>query len=976
MKRIFGWLCAVLLFLTPALSALGEEIPAADTDERLAVFYVHASKIPEELSSAKYIIRAVRTKNTGRDIKITRTKGSDVYNTTDNGELSRLTDYNTGLIDLKKDIIIENEELLAELAGTTSDIWMVVPNGAEGACEKVISSQPLAEQFDRLLQDRPRSRIHLILIGDLVQEPKNGTTLAELAAKYPGQVEWIRIKSNFMVQNCGEDDTCHTGDYFLASLFGMSGDSLLLAKPVDLISGLPVVPSEQPAGTELQQAEGRRWSVTLPETGHVFILQRNMNNPAPDPILKDSNNGDRSLESYMLAPPSQNDIVYYSCAVAASLPGGEYYLSGAADDTKVYWYPDFEELNPVLNMGEGDQWIWGGQTVTLTLANTLGRPDDFEVLFEQKRDDNSPSSHTVSYDSGKSWKMTFNVSQSTNTKQIQITPSARLHMKDGNLIWEWKGDPQTRELVSTPVKVREGVQSEPLLLYFTEETGGSFSGKWAEFFDFNPEENYDPVGLKRGETVPEESIGLNQTDDGFTVDAIPGTGDGGNGSIILEYGNASRELETAWKNTKDITDSTEIRTDPETVSVGENVTITATISQETYSEWQKATAQLGTDYFPGPETLKLSGTLKTEPDESAADSPEEAPFSKNEEGSYTAEIILPVPDGITEGDYEIHYIVVNTAGEATREVKNDVVSISIHNSKPVLKTVYAETLKAETAISLGGFPNSMEPKQLFREVFGTENLFDLFEDKETAIRRIEISISPSDGLMLENGEDNLPLDAGNWEINNPELSDEPETDKESANTNTVLLTKTTRPAMPWEEENKYTVRLKAYDGAQWSEELTTEVSVYSNFYRIIMYAAAGTALLLLILIIILIVRQIRKPQFTDIKLRCYVSSDENAERGREIMTKCQPTSMAYFGKKAVSLTDLLILTRQPAFGPETTEITDDIMLLPTKHGEVNVLFGKKAMERIGRHEKRDLITQNNACRMRIDNQYIQIENVR
>ena len=93
------------------------------------------------------------------------------------------------------------------------------------------------------------------------------------------------------------------------------------------------------------------------------------------------------------------------------------------------------------------------------------------------------------------------------------------------------------------------------------------------------------------------------------------------------------------------------------------------------------------------------------------------------------------------------------------------------------------------------------------------------------------------------------------------------------------------------------------------------------------------------------------------------------------MNRCPPVSMECYGKDPVSLTDLLILARQPDPGAEVTAATDDIMLLPTKYGEVNVLFGKKAMERIGRHEKRDLITQNSVYRLRIDNYYIQIGKV-
>jgi len=82
-----------------------------------------------------------------------------------------------------------------------------------------------------------------------------------------------------------------------------------------------------------------------------------------------------------------------------------------------------------------------------------------------------------------------------------------------------------------------------------------------------------------------------------------------------------------------------------------------------------------------------------------------------------------------------------------------------------------------------------------------------------------------------------------------------------------------------------------------------------------------------------------------------------------------------FGKKPVTLTTALILTRQPPMDQEISKVTDDIILLPTKHDELSIRFGKKALEKMGRHEKKELLSRGNTHRMRIGNTYIQIENV-
>ena len=85
--------------------------------------------------------------------------------------------------------------------------------------------------------------------------------------------------------------------------------------------------------------------------------------------------------------------------------------------------------------------------------------------------------------------------------------------------------------------------------------------------------------------------------------------------------------------------------------------------------------------------------------------------------------------------------------------------------------------------------------------------------------------------------------------------------------------------------------------------------------------------------------------------------------------------MANFGKKPVSLNTALMLARQPALTKELAEVAEDIMLLPTKHDELNIVFGKKAMADLGQQDKKISLSQGNAQRIRMGNQYLMIENV-
>ena len=59
MKKLMGWLCALLLIVTPVFYALSEEETAVSQNERLAVFYLHATKDNTLIRTARYVILAL-----------------------------------------------------------------------------------------------------------------------------------------------------------------------------------------------------------------------------------------------------------------------------------------------------------------------------------------------------------------------------------------------------------------------------------------------------------------------------------------------------------------------------------------------------------------------------------------------------------------------------------------------------------------------------------------------------------------------------------------------------------------------------------------------------------------------------------------------------------------------------------------------------------------------------------------------------
>ncbi len=914
MKKLMGWLCALLLIVTPVFYALSEEETAVSQNERLAVFYLHATKDNTLIRTARYVILALDANKAGREIQIERvdnSKDSAVYKDAGKKTLDSLMSKSDKTSDGSD--TIKNTKLVDELAKSKSDVWMIVPG--QDACQALMKNEEMMGQFKKILGNE-QSQVHLVMIGDNLKEPENNTALGKLAAEYPGRLEWIRIASDFLKQNCdmNDDGTIHTGDYFLASLFGV---------PADLIP---------------DTAEDGEWTLNLPESGEIFILQRYKEDPSDKTVLKDNQNRPFEKKISLDLPYQKKDDVHYAGMLATNLPAGTYTLSGCTDDTKVYWYPDFENLQPEFSMGE-DNWTWGSQYVTLSLGNALYRPEKFNVFFSVTKNNGDSTNAGPKYnEETKNWK--WEIKTEINDTQIMAVPSAKVYMEDGNLIWTWQGESQVRQLQSAGISIKDEALNETIL-YFTDDNNGSYTGKWSDYFNYNPVEN--PQFSVKPDELMNGRVECNQNSegDGFTLSVSPG--EPGEGVVTIRCEDVPHQLKIIWRNAQELFDSVEIVPPAEeTVPVGQEVELTANISNEIIRDWREAKSQLG-EIIPDPETLEINGWLDQE---TAPEDRQDSAFEWTEEKG-SVQLSISVPDSYSTGDVSLWYSIA-AEGTNNPEIKKGSFPLHITNNAPEL----AEEIKNQTDISLGGMPGNYTPKNILQEALGTDDLFGLFKDEETGIRKVNISITGADGLKMD---DSVSNETEKWE---KELSDPNE-----------------KLNIQVEKAGDYTIALTASDGVNSSETVSVDVYVYSQFLRIAMFAAAGITALILLLVLILVIRQIRKPQFADIRLRCLVSSDENMEKGREILTKCTPVSMSHFGKRPVSLTDLFILTRQPYPGPELIGVTDDIMLLPTRYGEVNVVFGKKAMERIGRHEKKDLITQNSICRLRIDNQYIQVENV-
>ncbi len=914
MKKLLGWLCAFLLLLLPIISAQSEETDG-DQTELLAVFYLHATKDDELIKTAKYVICALDVNKGTRDIVIDRVDDAKkrlVYNKADSNSLDSLINKKEKLSDGTEPI--RNTDLLAKLLAEQSDIWMIVP---QEACGNLVQNQGMMDQFEELLED-PELQIHLVLIGDDVKAPDGDTALAQLAAFYPGQVEIIRITSDFLAQNraANADGTVHTGDYFLASFFG---------KPVDLVP---------------EQKDDNKWTISLPEPGNIFILQRHTGEVA-EPVITDEQDKSRMIQQYISLeyPSKKNDGTCFTGSLLTQLPAGSYDLADCSGEIKVYWYPNQDKLQPIFDMG-GESWVWGRHKVSLSIGDALYRPKDFYVVFSTAINDNPLVDNIPEYNpENKLWELELETK--TDVKKIEITPKVILRMKDGNQIWSWDSEHHNRILESAGSSARKDAPSE-VILYFTDENGGTFTGQWNDFFDYSDYEE-QTFGAEASGNV-ENSIIIRTDATGFSLEAVPGMP--GEGTVILKCGESMHELKVVWKDVRDIFDGIEFSDNAASgyVQVGKEVELKARIYGETSREWQTAASQL--IGFPNMETLKLNGWIAGKRSFETETAEGQIFTEKNEELSAT--VSVAVPDNYPAGELLLTCQVIDAIEESDEIISKDLI-VRVRNSNPQTVKDFTE----KTDVILKGIPGKYEAKEFLLETLGTGNLFELFTDDETEIKEIIVSVSNPVGLS----ENNKPLEetGETWQA--------------------IVSDPKSIPSIMVDAPGDHILTLTASDGVYRSAPISIKVHVYSKVLQIVMYVGAALTVAILLLVLILVIRRICKPQFGDIQLRCMASIDENAERSREILNECLAVPMESYGKNPVSLTDLLILARQPDMGAAVTEATDDIILLPTKHSEVNVFFGKKAMERIGRHEKRDLIKQNSMYRLRIDSYYIWIEKV-
>ena len=912
MKRMGKIFLSALIALSLLLSAAYAENEAGESGNRAtAVFYVAASQDETVLDTAWYVARSIAGRREGYQLQISRPDIRTVYDKLDEKTRKEVfkRDKKTGSEEFNG-----NNGIKKQISGTAYDLWFIVP---EQAAKNFAANSSVIEA----LKSNGQSRAHVVFIGETVKKEEIGSS--RMMREVPG-ISWICVKSDFTVSSLDEKESSHihTGDYFIASLYGT---------PMEL-------------DVDFDEASGQ-WRFSVPENTRVLALAEGKNAENHEPQIADLQGSIKSTEYISIEGG-------YSGAYTADSPlsagqGRQYIIridNPAGLTVKAYCYPKFDEVQPLMETA--DEWERGEQAVSLKLGKTLGDPADYSVQVRYREDDQEAVFQSLSYNGEqKCWQTAFLIGGKVNS--AALTPYVDLRMRDGNLAWSWTGEEITRQIRDREISGKEEAAKETTLYYYRDRSG-TFSGAWKDYFDYNPADNPE-FGIKTDESALAAGWKASKTDAGFTLTYSPAGGAEPRGcDVELTCGEAVHTMHIDLVDAETLLPENILvfDQDQQPMKAGSDLSVTAVVSGETAALWKEASDQLG-GALPELDAMNLTAELRKdgEPDADPLMSAEPAALAEQEDGSRKAGCTIRLDSQLADGKYEIKAQLAGQDGTVWKELTR---SVTVTNSRP-----YAVG-QAENSreLMLSGFPGGYTPKDLLAEVFPGVSLFDLFADDETEVSSVRLTVEPVSGITVNGETVDTPYDR-------------------------VITLKDTPDQIQVADTGEYRLTLTASDGVNDSEPIGISVRVGSSLIRTAVYAGIGIAAALVILVIVLIILQKRKPSFEGISLRAYLSGDDSAERGSEMLEKCRPIPMDRYQKQGVDLATVMLLARQPEVPASVAETLEDIVVYPGRYDEVRLVFGKKAMGKVGRQSAQERIQQGSApVRFRVENTYIQIENCR
>ena len=458
MNRKIVLCLSIFMLLFMVVSVAAADLNLSDNGSSVTtIYYIAGTKDADEvLISARYAARAIAARWPGNQLNISRPDIRNTYHTAEEADknvFANVAKGSGGAVSVRKDARTSMESY----AGSSCELWFIVPASVS---RDFIANREIAEKARTVLVGG-QSRMHIVFIGSV----KTDALEAEDSLYSGLPVDWMVLGQDFTAAEIakGGDGSLHTGDYFVASLYGT---------PLDI----SVNPDTQ--------------QFTMPGSGRVLVLSQGENAAAPS--VMDGQWNYCTTESFALEGFKDGKTAYRGAYTKDVLAKGETYtVQPNGTIPKVYWYPDFGSIGPFLE--SADEWERGEQTVLLKMANVAGYPGKYTVQVkygENGQTGKDLPTYTMAYDDSLGgWKYVFTVGDNVNS--VELVPVVSLKMADGNLAWSWNVKEEIRYEKTIRGRGIKRLNTAPAqtVIYANGNQYGSFSGTWAEYFDYNPADN-------------------------------------------------------------------------------------------------------------------------------------------------------------------------------------------------------------------------------------------------------------------------------------------------------------------------------------------------------------------------------------------------------------------------------------------------------------------------------------------------------
>lgn len=946
-RKAIAALCVILLVGLPFTGMLAESVTSEAAEAVVDIIYCPTTKENDVVHAARHVANAIAERWNSTVVRVFSTKKIQGQKPTEDfiGSISAADS-----VDITKSKLNGLEVL--EKDNRPQEIWMIM---TVDCAENLTEETEIYGQISKVMQENERARLHLTFISASDSKAgKDSELYKKLSTSYPGRVSTVQVRKDFMQANAQNVQT-HSGNWFIASLYG-----------------------ETPATLPLTEKEAGTYCFTMPQDGMALLLvwQKKETERAEVRVEEQLPTGTAQSRIVQLEPFNKangwngNRAEYLNGVKLMNLSGQSTYVvtlpSRTIGSVEVFWYPEMAEVTCNLSLG-ANVWERREQEIgmSITGGNLTACITEPAMAYAAEGENWLPLA--VKESEGR-WKAL--ITPQTSQTKLRLRASVSVKDANGNLLRILKAEGE-RAIVNTAIEATG--KTEPIALYFYQKEDGTVLGKanllLSDYFVLNPADgpqvfvNETNVSGLQSEGAKAVATGTNLAvlANGWQYELTATSAQGEDFTVALKVKVGDDQSKCTVKvqrcDVGELIRSFEITVldmngqKADKLLAGHSYTLQVIYPEATVKTWTAMPNDEMTAGIPRLEKLLLwvaeqsadlqqISTTTTDllsicarKDETFDNRPT-VRFTKQANDTYVAAVTVKVESDWETGELPVRFVVFSDGEEATAKLAEKVETLSVTNDpptvKPVEKTAFTVKLRGIADENGQYKANSLNVE----EALGIQSIEELFEDTETPdALKYTVQVDKLDGVTLQQNEKQLLLaeDGTGFPLEN----------------NSLRLSFTTK--------GERTLILRAYDGVNDAAVLCININVKSALEELLIYIGAGIAATLLVVLSATIIHQIRKPAFGKAGVVCVSCASavvDSSESMEKLLNEREVVPMESFGKKKVSLLQLMICSRQAPLPVEDVWLAEDVFVAPGRNGSIRILFGSKAKKQLKRRNER------------------------